>query len=200
MLLRRFCYKCGRETEELTNGLCKECYEEEFKEVEVDLHICGKCGRIKEGKLWRSISVEEFLKSRLNAKEVDVENLIAVKKSGEKVRIKLNVLKETCTQCGKISGGYYEAVVQLRGFDEGEIERIKSFIPDYFFEKACKEGIDLYFLRKRVAEKVARKIKRVFKNVTVKKTCELVTVKDGQRVYRNYLSVRKHEEVDDRGS
>jgi len=46
-------------------------------------------------------------------------------------------------------------------------------------------------MRKPLAEKIARRIKRTFKNIEIKKSFELVTVKDGKRVYRNYISVRK---------
>ncbi len=189
--MRKFCYKCGKLTEDLENGLCEECRKKE-KKVKVTVRVCAKCNRVKEGKVWKDKSVEDFVKKRLKAKEIDFDEHVAKTPKGI-VGFEIEIKKEICATCSKIASGYYESVMQLRGFSHAEIEKILSKIKEPFFTKNTKHGVDVYFLRKPLAEKIARKIKKMFKNIEMKKSFELVTVKDGQRVYRNYVSVRKNE-------
>ncbi len=189
--MKKFCYKCGKLTENLENGLCENCRKDK-NVVKVKLVLCTKCGKIKEGKVWKSKSIESFVKKRLKAKEINFEKRIAKTPKGI-VNFEIKLEKVICLHCLKLASGYYESVMQLRGFSESEIEKILSKIKEPFFTKHIKRGVDIYFLRKPVAEKIARKVKKMFKNIEVKKSFELVTVKNGQRVYRNYVSVRKNE-------
>jgi nonsense-mediated mRNA decay protein 3 len=190
--MRRFCYKCGKQTERLIDGLCEECIEQEMikKVVSIEYWICPRCGRIREGKVWKIKSLEDVLKKRLKATRIDMEKGLAETVSG-KIRFSLEIRKVTCIHCSRIAGGYYESVLQLRGFSNDEITKITQMIKEEFFTKTSKHGHDFYFLKKSSAEKVARRIKKTFKNVEIKKSYKLVTKKDGVDVYRNYVSVRK---------
>lgn len=186
--MKKFCYKCGKKTDNLEEGLCKDCRKEKIKKIEIIL--CAKCNKIKEGKVWKEKSLENAIKKRLKAKNIDFEKNIAETKKG-KIKFKALVKKEICTKCSRFASGYYEAVLQLRNFSKEEIQKIFSIIPEEFRVEETKYGIDVYLMRKPLGEKIVRKIKRIFKNIEIKKSFELVTVKDGKRVYRNYISVRK---------
>lgn len=186
--MKKFCYRCGKVTDDLEEGLCKDCRGMITKTVEIT--ICAKCGKIKEGKVWKSKQIESAIKDKLDAREIDLEKNIAKTRKGE-IRFETKIKKEICTRCSRFASGYYESVLQLRNFSTEEIQRIFSIINEEFRIEENKHGIDIYLMRKPLAEKIARKIKRIFKNIEIKKSFELVTVKDGKRVYRNYISVRK---------
>ncbi len=183
--MKKFCYRCGKITDDLKDGLCSECrreLENENKELErkvIEIIICPRCGRIKKDGKWEYDDVEE-LKSKYKSEGFEVR---------EKYRI--------CEDCLKISSGYHESVLQLRGFNKEETMKVEEIFyssGEKFFSKEEKHGKDFYFLRKKSAEKMAKKIQKMFKNVEIKKSYKLITVKDGKRVYRNYVSVRKNEE------
>ncbi len=186
--MEKFCYKCGKTTENLEEGLCENCRNIKVKVVEIT--FCVKCGKIKEGKLWKKKEIKKAIKDKLNAREINFENNMAVTQKG-KIKFEVKTKKEICVACSRFAGGYYESVLQLRGFSQEEIEKIFSFIQEEFRFEKTKHGIDVYLMHKPLAEKIARKIKRIFKNIEIKKSYKLVTVKDGKRVYRNYVSVRK---------
>ncbi len=195
---KKFCYKCGKITEELHDGLCRECAKgiAGVEKPLVEIFICPRCGKIKEGKLWKQISIEAFVRRKLRAKKAHMEKSTAVMQD-EEVEFEVKTKYILCDTCVKILSGYHASVLQLRGFSENEISKILSSAEklgkDFFIEET-KHGIDVKFVEKPAAEKVARKIKRMFKKVKIIKSCKLITVKDGKRVYRNFISVRKLEE------
>ncbi len=184
MKLKKFCYRCGKETNDLVNGLCKECRMEieekpEKEEEIVEIVICPRCGRIKKGKTWVYEDIDKLVEK--------------YKKEGKVVREKYRI----CEDCMKISSGYHESVMQLRGFEKEEVIKIEEMFyssGEKFFKKEEKHGPNFYFLRKHAAEKLAKRIQKMFKSVEIKKSYKLITVKDGKRVYRNYISVRKNEQ------
>ncbi len=197
--MRKFCYKCGKITEELYNGLCKECAKN-ISGVEkpiVEIFICSECGKIKEGKLWKQTSMEAFVRRKLRAKKIDMEKYTALMQDERTIEFEVKTKYMLCDTCVKILSGYHASVLQLRGFSESEIVKILSCTENLgkdFFIEETKHGINVKFIEKPAAEKVARKIKRMFKRVKIIKSCKLITVKDGKRVYRNFISVRKLEE------
>ena len=54
--MRRFCVKCGKETNELVRSLCKECYMEKHSLIELpkemELDFDARSGKIKAGHEW----------------------------------------------------------------------------------------------------------------------------------------------------
>jgi len=69
--MKKFCYKCGKITDDLEDGLCKECKEIITKTVE--LTICSKCGKIKEGKVWKNKTIENAIK------KYNIKSIISIK-------------------------------------------------------------------------------------------------------------------------
>jgi len=186
--MKKFCYRCGREAENLENGLCEECRESDIKRVKVTVILCPQCSRIKHAKVWKCTTIENFLKKRLKAEKMDFEKKMAETRKG-KIRFEVKIKKEICPRCSKLLSGYHESVVQLRGFSQSDYGKIK--IPFDHFLKETKHGTDVHFLNKTQAFSFVKKLKRTFKNLEIKKSYKLITVKDGKRVYRTYISVRK---------
>lgn len=143
----KFCPKCGKETEELVEGLCSDCFREE-NEMEIpgklEIDICKYCGRIKTGGSWRECSVEEAVEEELKKvmnPEEGVSEIEVSREGGEDNEFKVSVKsqksgvelgsegfievepdKGVCETCsGKISG-YYEAVLQIRG-ETGKVRK-----------------------------------------------------------------------------
>ena len=68
----KFCPKCGKETEELYDGLCKDCSADDtelFQYTPKDITICVSCGAVHDGrKLYKDMdkekAIEEIIKHR----------------------------------------------------------------------------------------------------------------------------------------
>lgn len=139
-----FCIKCGRSNTRLYKGLCKECFLEEYKLLEVperiEVEVCAHCNaQLINGK-WtgRGVPEDEIIYRALEnniEKKVDdvIVDLEILQKRGTisscLVRAKAKILGEEITQdfytevrlkkivcpyCSKYKSGYYEAVIQLR--------------------------------------------------------------------------------------
>jgi nonsense-mediated mRNA decay protein 3 len=93
------------------------------------------------------------------------------------VRIK----ETTCGPCGRASGGYWEALIQLRGsFDKGTVEGIIKGVessggknPFVSRIERLKGGYDLYIGSKKAAEKIVRNFRG---RAEVKKSSHLISV------------------------
>ncbi len=204
------CPVCGaRENEKPFIGpFCVDCYEVKCKlPKELELLVCARCGKARLRGEWREISegeVEEWVLSKCKGEDqpvaFDLENReVIFKLYGKEVRkpIKLIIKRITCPTCAKMSGGYYEAILQLRG-DWSKIREwakkfkralsLKTFISK---EEELKEGIDLY-----VGE--SKKLLEVLQSFGLKWKCswKLHGVKDGKRVYRATYVVRWSDDED----
>lgn len=158
----RFCPNCGRETEELVEGLCKECFAERKGWVRVpdsiEIKVCGKCGRKRLDK-WTETSTEEAVSRALedeinvdkDAEDLDIEinyrnGEAEVKLKGEVKgievekadRVSVNPREVLCGDCKKAGSGYYEAVVQVRS-EDADMDEILDSCAD-ILEKDKKES------------------------------------------------------------
>ncbi|MBN2518687.1 MAG: 60S ribosomal export protein NMD3 [Candidatus Altiarchaeota archaeon] len=96
-------------------------------------------------------------------------------------KTKVIVKKVSCPSCSKKSGGYFEAVLQIRGdFDPQIVEKIekrieKSKDQNAFITKITRVrgGIDIYIGSKKVAEKIARSFRT---EAEIKKSSQLISV------------------------
>lgn len=139
----KFCPQCGKKTEELFNSLCKTCFLEGIKLLEVgnlEITVCKGCHNYFKGE--KKTSIEKIIKNFIR-KEITknygytVENIeieeIKLKDNSNSamVLLKVSVMakgvkieeeeekevifkKEICERCSKKAAGYYEAIVQLR--------------------------------------------------------------------------------------
>ncbi len=208
----KFCFLCGKETNDLVKGYCEDCYNKEFKLVEVPeqltFTICSRCGRIKHRNNWEDIDVGELLKDKIKVlgrnvsiriKKNDVLHLAvkgyfnnSKKMKKEEYDIVLKPRKKVCLDCTKRSGGYVEAIIQLRGNTTEAMDFIDDRIikeNQTFKVETVKNGLDIYLANKNFAERVTNEVRRKF-NARIKKNYKLVTRKKGKDIYRSVMLVR----------
>ncbi len=221
----KVCPKCGRTDKEVPfiGFFCRDCYLEEHPPVHVperlELPYCVMCERIYTGR-WTEFSLEavrDWLKRKIRVNmddafvsfsfpEVDEGHIefnylshgsiggvpVQVSGSGE-IRLK----KTLCPRCARESGGYFEAIIQVRGANvyqhAEEIARmVEQGKGEYNFVAKVverREGVDLYVGSRKIADKVAKRIERRY-GIKAVRSHTLVTEKNGKRLYR--LTVALH--------
>jgi nonsense-mediated mRNA decay protein 3 len=205
----KFCFVCGKKTEKLIEGYCEDCYNKSFNLIQLPdrlaVFCCSKCGKIREKNSWKDIEIEKLIKNSVKAlgKNVKIEitgnkifvtgNLKTSKKAKEEVHeLNIKIIKILCPECSRRCGGYYEAIIQLRG---NISEEILNFIDKEIKEKSfykiepVKEGFNLYIENKNIANQIADKLKRIYR-LKVKKSFKLYTKKEGKDVYKSVFSVK----------
>ncbi len=202
------CPKCGADEKEkkFIGPFCIDCYEFKIKLPKKDLYIeqCVKCKRIRLKGKWQEFSkkdISEYITKKCkgefdNAKfNIDTnEILFKINIDGKEVeinkRIKFEIKKTMCKDCSRRLGGYYEAIIQLRG-NEKKIEKWFKKIPGALKKtyitkiEELKEGINLYVGSYREVQKFMSKYG--FKPIVTKK---LVGVDQGKRLYRSTFLLR----------
>lgn len=226
------CILCGKE--EATEGrLCKSCLAStislsvpEF----MDITQCPKCGSVMIGKSWyRGDLIPRIAKAikkvivlnnpgfRLDissvSEDIDNGNVKAHLKifngdtllREEDIVIKLKITKNSCPTCNRVSGSYYESILQVRTFSHevtdviGEIEQFATkFVesaegssPTSFISKVVhqREGVDIFLGKRSDALKLSKIIMdRYFSNLKVSKS--LAGMKEGNEIYRYTYSIR----------
>jgi len=207
----KFCFVCGKKTENLIEGYCEECYKKEFKLLETpeaSFTICPRCNSIKYRNDWQDIEIEELIKQKIkplgDIVEMKIEKNdkihISVKgflKGSKKLKkevytIPLKLNKVLCPQCIKKSTGYYEAILQLRGNITDDIidfiDRQAMKQNEFYRLERVKNGLDFYIVNKSFANRTAGLVKKRFK-ATIKKSFKVVTKKEGKNIYRNIILV-----------
>ena len=116
----------------------------------------------------------------------------------EETTTTVKVSFELCQNCSRRAGGYFEAILQLRGRKD-LIEKGADSLDDLLTTeqksqvtsvKNLKEGQDLYFASTAVARKAAKQIMERFGGV-IKESAHLHTKdKSGHDVYRVTISLR----------
>jgi len=148
MSFKRFCPKCGRETEDIVRGMCRDCFLERndlFSVKESRLPVCVKCGKLEHKNAWKAYSdadVEEEIASKVKVSpdlkepkvDVEVERMgpfeyearINVKGFIDDVLMEqekyetVKAEKVSCGPCMKLVSNYREAVLQLRASSREE--------------------------------------------------------------------------------
>jgi nonsense-mediated mRNA decay protein 3 len=211
-LSEKICPMCGASSRDLefSGNFCSACYATRAKikmPNVVELRICKRCGKIgvRGWSLPTSADIEALVLSRckgdyesasahIDGESVNLEFTFveAGKRFAVKRAIALKMRETTCTECSRKAGGYYEAIIQIRGDDEERIGRMEEKISrlvsrSSFISKIIrvKEGVDLYAGSKRVAEHVISNL-----GFKYSKSDKLAGVKDGRRIYRRSLCVR----------
>ena len=124
------------------------------------------------------------------------------------VSIRVRVIARTCTDCGRRSGGYYTAIVQLRGvvaprtrrpkelrrrLDAVWEELVRESRPDWRnavgWREELPEGWNVFFTDTLAARAVARLAKQRF-GVKIVESASLFGRKNGQDIYRVTFCLR----------
>ncbi len=223
--LRRFCVLCGRDTEHAREGLCDECYNLRFPKIkiksgEIDTNVC-ECGRIEINGKWKFFEnddklVETFLKKNITVREDVIFHVTYnLTESGMNVKLiedesmktlgsfSMNFKRKKCPVCASLLGGYYEAILQIRGSKnfvsrmiqlvysvmEKEEKNERAFITEM---KETARGVDLKLGSKRLASQIVGLAKR-YKDVEIKYSKKLKTRKKGRDVFRYTFLIREVE-------
>lgn len=209
----KFCFLCGRKSENLIKGYCEECYKSKFKLIEVpeeiEVVMCNRCKKINEKNKWKEAEIDEILKDKIkilgkNVKmrfeknddvKVHAKGLLEGSKNvkEEVHEVKIKIRKRLCDDCFKKSGKYYESIVQIRGtLTNDDMDSIDDIVLErggfYRLEKV-KGGYDFYVSSKSLAKKIAEFFRKKYK-VDIKKSFKLFTRKEGKDIYRDTILLR----------
>lgn len=201
----------------------------------VDVTRCSHCGRLERRGTWMLAPGDDETVSRLALDEaVDIDPdlaapqlrsefrwedpknaVVQVRLEGQylehpvereaEVRIRLKI--GSCNDCSRKYGGYFEAIVQVRGSDERVLRdrsdsilaQITKDVERYRLEHRTgayisrsdrvKGGFDLYFGNQEIARLVARNLADKF-GAEYAESAKLVGRKDGADLFRFTLLVR----------
>ncbi len=221
----KVCPRCGRTEREVPfiGFFCRDCYLElhpPVEEREIKLKVCPTCGRVFVG-YWTEpdlTKIARWIQGHVKVSPEVEKPVMSITIAGEdekgvdylgilrgviegtpfeyRFRGRVRKVYEQCPFCARRAGGYYEAVLQLRGDRWEELYRkvidlvSKERDPKAFIVKEVprRKGIDLFVGSKKVAEKVARKLKQM--GASVKFSYQHVTEKDGKPITREFVALR----------
>jgi len=206
-----FCPICGKESK----GICLECYLRRNPIIikNFEIKICPFCGKILPETEEDEKNLNKIIKRNILCDgKIKIENITADYNYNEKFEkfmdlriillcqyneekfekeynLRVKVVKTPCKICSRLTGNYYEAVLQLRGDKEkikNAIDRLdKKFISDI---EELKEGTDVYLNSKNYGFSLVSGFAN--EGAIIKFSNKLFGIKDGQRVYRMYISIR----------
>lgn len=213
--MRKFCFACGKKTGELEGGLCGECSEKGVlvrlpKRIEVV--ACAKCGKMLFKNKWAGFSLEKLAadaaetSARIKGIEAKAEGKklgavfvlenAAGKEKTEAHETVFHIAKVICPSCSRKHSGYYEAVLQLRGFGEGDLEKMKGILDNierksFYRIKEVRGGFDVKIGNKLLVNSAAKDVRARFPSSEMAKSSKIVTKMDGRDVHRKFVLVRK---------
>jgi nonsense-mediated mRNA decay protein 3 len=229
----RFCPKCGATNKTFVENFCIDCYLHDHTLVDIpakiELPYCAHCKKVFLKGKWTEPSeahLELFLKSKVKIKDLyqtaisasfvfdEMKALATLTVSGvlnESVidivkAIELQFKKNTCDACSRVSGGYFEAILQIRLQENAR----KDALDDAFKEvstllilqekkeplsrivnlERSKQGIDVYIGSKHAAKVIAEKIAARHNSKTVTSYTLHGLDRTGNEVHRFTYCVR----------
>ncbi|MBS3057097.1 MAG: 60S ribosomal export protein NMD3 [Candidatus Diapherotrites archaeon] len=154
MLIKRFCPRCGKETNALIKGFCRECFLKGHEILIVDEELkfprCKSCGKIRIRGAWFSDSpknLEDFIRSKMKLKEITNEKInigmapnndgsvsVQIGVSGtineDKIEFEKEILLKPaivlCDPCMRLVSDYHEAILQVRFGKKPSDEQVES--------------------------------------------------------------------------
>lgn len=210
--MEKFCFLCGKKGTRLKDGYCLECYKKKTKLVDVPKNInlvaCKKCELYRIKNDWKKASIEQIILNNVKDLEKNVKiklikkgkswEITATKGKDEVHKVDTTVRTMICPVCARKFCDYYEATIQIRGEYN---DKIMNFIIDlmlhderkdpksFFSSSDVSGGIDIKFGNKKSAISISETVKRKF-DCRVTKSFKLVTMRDGQNVYRDVICIR----------
>lgn len=234
-----FCVECGKvgETFDGLCAECHLARRRFVNLPEIlDVQVCVDCFAVRIGKKWiDALSIDKAVQlglesalekdrsvtdAALNVKltERDVRNYVAdvaVEFKAEKFsaskefKVNIRLKKDTCQRCGKRSGHYYEAIIQLRGpeNDSGtnrlksardiilsRVTKLSEQSREIFISKEEKTqgGYDFYLSSSATAKAIARDLTKLF-GASPKISSSMAGRKDGVDLTRMTYLIRLPE-------
>ncbi|MFH1520612.1 MAG: NMD3-related protein [Candidatus Micrarchaeota archaeon] len=204
-MLNLICPKCGRTSDKVgfVEAFCIDCFPIRLTlPHKITFERCVRCEKIKFRGYWTAYNerkITDFILSKckgdFKSANYDFEKNVVIFEIKSSTKIEKSMLleftKTICQQCSRISGGYYEGIIQLRGnrtkieeYAKKMLERLEKVT---FLTKTEEkdEGIDLYVGRSKPVIKLVSDLG--IKTVMTKK---LVGQEQGKRLYRTTFLVR----------
>jgi nonsense-mediated mRNA decay protein 3 len=225
-----FCVDCGEEKPIFKNGSCLTCYLKNHQFTSgpayIDIPYCVHCESLKYKNTWVSDSFEvvlnRFVKQLFTiSKElrkvaittscegeghtlpcvVDISGEISGELISESHTVQVRLHPGVCDICSKQSGGYYEAVLQIRPWekklDEQRLQKIQCYIEDQVYlmqEKGNRKlfisdqkrehgGLDFFLSDKQAAASILKQAHDVFGG-EITMSSKNMGMRGGQQVYR----------------
>ncbi|MCS7122431.1 MAG: 60S ribosomal export protein NMD3 [Candidatus Micrarchaeota archaeon] len=193
-----FCIDCGKPAE--IDVRCRDCYR---KRIDRDLfkykfQICPSCEKVKVGTEWKENhrAIDRYIEDRLrryfdDARVDSEERIVILTKQNIDFEFTLDIEFEErlCPTCSRISGGYYEGEIQLRGkYTKGLLKAITSMfdrIENPYSVKNLKEGTDIRFFSSKKALETVREL-----GLKYRLSRKLHTQIQGKRKYRLTILIR----------
>jgi nonsense-mediated mRNA decay protein 3 len=204
------CIKCGAKKggKAFVDLLCIDCYVPKIKfPSSFQMAICPRCGAVLRGKRWdkanESLVRKDFAhKARgrdANDVQVDInKSMLTYFVETDRgfipmgVPIRVEIKKELCDFCRKRAGGYFEAIIQLRG-NPRMIEKWRKILERKLDERTfvaseeeLKEGIDMKVGSSKAALSAINELGLRDYKISRK----LFGLKEGKRVYRTSFAIR----------
>lgn len=203
------CPKCGRKSSETTfmEAFCTECYPVSVKVPgKISITACKRCNRMLLGGEWvpykeKAICryVAERCRGEFSEVDYDLNGHVAVftiRRGASEMKVErsapVEIVWTTCRECSKISGGYFESIVQLRG-DERSVDRYKERFINALSKKTfiAKEkvqktgGVDLYIGSNKATFGLVQEL-----GLDAKITRKLIGREEGKRKYRTTFAIQ----------
>ena len=207
-IMKLICPKCGASSEEIafSGPFCVKCKPVNITcPTRMEFMRCGKCKKVRMKGNW------------INADDAKISEAVISKCKGEfvrgtyslhtqeatffvgdknrlfpvKIHINVRIVRNICPHCSRQSGGYFEAIIQLRG-PISKINRHdrlfrKMLLKKTFVTKEVerKEGLDLYIGNSKAVVEMLAEL-----GIKAKISRTLSGEKEGRRVYRTTFLVR----------
>lgn len=200
------CPKCGRSSDEIAfiEAFCVDDYPIKLRLPEkVELERCTRCERIRLKGEWTRFSerkISDLVLGRCRGDFDDASYDMEQQKASFRISqtsavversIPLEFRKTICEDCSRMSGGYYEGIIQLRG-DRMKMAKYASMFIDKLGKSTFiakteekEEGIDLYVGSSKAVVAMMSELK--LKTLITKK---LVGREQGKRLYRTTFLIR----------
>ncbi len=202
------CPKCGKKSSEtrFIEAFCVDCYPVNIRcPTKVEIEQCKNCEKIRLSGDWTEYSrkkIGELVISRCRGEfseaHYDLDSQTAsftISKGREQITTNRQITVEPritmCLYCSRISGGYFEGIIQLRG-DRKKVERVggrlisilakKTFINK---EEEKDGGLDIFVGSSKAVTGLLSDLR-----IKADMTSKLVGRKEGKRLYRTTFLIR----------
>jgi nonsense-mediated mRNA decay protein 3 len=203
----------------------------------IEVSVCAQCGAVKRGNRWVDVGAEDYtdiaidevtealsvhvgatgISWQVSPEQVDETTIrMHCQFSGvlrgtplaEELTVPVKIGRETCERCGRIAGGSYASIVQLRSIDrdptETECDRAKEIahkLVDDLESRGDREafvteinevegGLDIRLSTTRLGQQVARQIVTELGGSFTDHETLVTEDSDGNEVYRVTYAVR----------
>jgi len=202
------CPKCGKTSDEkeFIEAFCIDCFQFNIKLPKgLKVEQCGRCERLRLHGEWQQFNrrkLSEYIVGKCKGEFVEAAYdpdlgvcTFTFEKGSRRVSVQRSVEPEKittiCPNCSRTSGGYYEALIQLRGEAENVekiAQRLERQLSKKTFISKTEEmhgGLNLYLGSSKVTATVLQELG--FKPTISRK---LFGKKDGKNLYRVTYALR----------